>query len=143
MVGNEKGFSMKKIVLAAGVAAFLAVPSIVMAQSGTLTGAATGAVGGAVVGGPVGAAVGGVVGAVAGGIADDDRPRFRTYVKERQVRPYRYDGDVAVGTTLPTDGVEYYEVPSEYKVQKYRYTVVNGRTVLVEPGTRRIVEVVD
>ena len=134
---------MKKLAFAVGIAAILAIPASGFAQSGTVTGAATGAVGGAVVGGPVGAAVGGVVGAVAGGIADNDRPRFRHYVEERHVRPYRYDGDVAVGTTLPSDGVEYYEVPSEYKVQKYRYTVVNGRTVLVEPGTRRIVEVIE
>jgi hypothetical protein len=34
-------------------------------------------------------------------------------------------------------------VPPEYGVHNYRYTVVNGRTVLVEPRTRRIVEVVE
>jgi len=28
-------------------------------------------------------------------------------------------------------------------VTKYRYTVVNDRTVLVDPGTHRIVEVID
>jgi hypothetical protein len=28
-------------------------------------------------------------------------------------------------------------------VRDYRYTVVNGRTVLVEPRTRRIVEIVE
>jgi hypothetical protein len=30
-------------------------------------------------------------------------------------------------------------VPPEYGVRDHRYTVVNGRTVLVEPRTRRIV----
>ena len=44
---------------------------------------------------------------------------------------------------LPADGVTYYEVPAEYGVRDYRYTVVNDRTVLVEPRTRRIVEVID
>jgi hypothetical protein len=39
--------------------------------------------------------------------------------------------------------VTYYEVPSEYKVTKYRYTVVNNKTVLVDPSTRRVVEVID
>jgi hypothetical protein len=34
-------------------------------------------------------------------------------------------------------------VPPEYGVRDYRYTVVNGRTVLVEPRTRRIVEVIE
>jgi hypothetical protein len=39
--------------------------------------------------------------------------------------------------------VTYYDVPQEYGASEYRYTVVNGRTVLVEPGSRRIVEIVE
>jgi len=42
---------------------------------------------------------------------------------------------------LPDDGV--YDVPPEYGVREYRYTVVNGRTVLVEPRAWRIVEIVE
>jgi hypothetical protein len=34
-------------------------------------------------------------------------------------------------------------VPPEYGVRDHRHTVVNGRTVLVEPRTRRIVEIVE
>lgn len=48
-----------------------------------------------------------------------------------------------VGTILPADGVTYYEVPAEYGVTEYRYTVVNDHPVLVEPRTRRVVEVID
>ena len=48
-----------------------------------------------------------------------------------------------VGAVLPEAGVTYYEVPPEYGVRDYRYTVVNGRTVLVEPRTHRIVEIVE
>ena len=44
---------------------------------------------------------------------------------------------------LPEEGVTYYDVPPEYGVRDYRYTVVNGRTVLVDPHTRRIVELVE
>jgi Protein of unknown function (DUF1236) len=113
------------------------------AQSGPAAGAATGAVGGAIVGGPVGAAVGAGVGAVAGGIADDTRPRFRSYVTERRVPSYRYDRQVVVGADLPSSGVTYYEVPREYGVTKYRYTVVNDRTVLVDPSSHRIVQIID
>ena len=43
----------------------------------------------------------------------------------------------------PGRGVTYYDVPSEYGVHGYRYTVVNDRTVLVDPATGRIVEVID
>ena len=113
------------------------------AQSGAATGAATGAVGGAIVGGPVGAVVGAGVGAVAGGIADDTRPRFRTYVGEQKHSSYKYQNEVRVGADLPSSGVTYYEVPKEYGVTKYRYTVVNDRTVLVDPSTHRVVQIID
>jgi Protein of unknown function (DUF1236) len=33
-------------------------------------------------------------------------------------------------------------VPAEFGVQNYRYTVVNEVPVLVDPGTRRIVQVI-
>ena len=70
--------------------------------------------------------------AVAGLLGADQRPRFRHYVvTERHTPSYRWGGRVAVGETLPTEGVTYYEVPAEYGVRDYRYTVVNGHTVLV------------
>jgi hypothetical protein len=135
---------MKKTMLASAVVLVaLSAPILAQAQSGVAAGATTGAVTGAVVGGPVGAAVGAGVGAVAGGIADDTRPRFRSYVSERRVPSYRYEREVRVGADLPESGVTYYEVPKEYGVTKYRYTVVNDRTVLVDPGTHRIVQIVE
>jgi hypothetical protein len=39
--------------------------------------------------------------------------------------------------------VTYYDVPQTFAVTPYRYTVVNGRTILVEPRSRRIVQVVE
>ena len=97
--------------------------------------------------GPVGGLVGGVVGGIAGGVAGliggDQRPRFHEYVVGQRPTAYRWDGPVEVGTSLPEAGVVYYDVPPEYGVRGYRYTVVNGRTVLVEPRTRRIVQVID
>jgi uncharacterized protein YcfJ len=132
-----------KYVAAATVFAALSLPLASYAQNGAAAGATTGAVTGAVVGGPVGAAVGAGVGAVAGGIADDTRPRFRSYVQERHVPSYRYEREVRVGEDLPSSGVTYYDVPHEYGVTKYRYTVVNDRTVLVDPSNHRIVQVIE
>src|SRR3954468_4492319 len=133
---------MKRLVLGTLLVA-LAGSTAAFAQGGPAAGAATGAVGGAIVGGPAGAAAGATVGAVAGGIADDARPRFRTYVSGQRHPSYRYDRELRVGADLPASGVTYYDVPREYGVTKYRYTVVNDRTVLVDPGTRRIIEVID
>ncbi|KLK93617.1 hypothetical protein AA309_08155 [Microvirga vignae] len=131
----------KKFLLAGVVLASLA-PAAAFAQSGAATGAAAGAVGGAVVGGPVGAAVGGVTGAIAGGIADQQQPEFRQYVTTQKVPSYTYKEEVRVGAVLPESGVTYHEVPAQYKVKGYKYTVVNNTPVLVEPGSRKIVQVI-
>lgn len=113
------------------------------AQGGAVGGATTGAVGGAIVGGPVGAVVGGVGGAVVGAIIGDQTPRFRQYVVEQRVPSYTYADPVTVGTVLPEDGVVYRQVPAEYGATQYRYTVVNERPVLVEPRSRRVVQVIE
>jgi hypothetical protein len=133
----------KKFLLAGAVLAVLA-PAGAFAQSsgGAAAGAATGAVGGAIVGGPVGAAVGGVTGAIVGGLAGEQQPRFRQYVVTQNVPSYRYQEEVRVGAVLPESGVTYHEVPAEYGVRGYRYTVVNETPVLVDPGTRRVVQVI-
>lgn len=141
----------KPILLAAALAT---VPAVAMAQAtavekkdqapvGAAAGAATGAVGGAIVGGPVGAAVGAVGGAIVGGIAGSASPEFRTYVIEQRHPSYRWDGRIVVGETLPASGVTYYAVPERFGVKNYRYTVVNDRVVLVDPGTRRIVQIIE
>ena len=92
---------------------------------------------------PAGAAVGAGVGAVAGGLSDANRPKFRQYVTTQKRPSYAYKEKVVVGAKLPSSGVTYYEVPQEYGVTKYRYTVVNERPVLVDPGTHTIVEVIE
>lgn len=79
----------------------------------------------------------------AGGMMVDDTPRFRTYVREQRLPSYRYSRPVAVGTILPADGIAYREVPAEFGAPGYRYTVVNERPVVVEPRTRRIIQVID
>src|SRR6478735_12075019 len=134
---------MSKKILFAGAVLVALAPVGAFAQSGGVAaGAATGAVGGAIVGGPIGAAVGGVTGAIVGGLAGDAQPRFQQYVVTQNVPSYRYQEEVRVGAVLPSSGVQYYEVPAEYGVTQYRYTVVNDTPVLVEPGSRRIVQIV-
>ena len=137
---------MRKIFGTVAIVAALAIPAIAQAQ-GVPGGIERGARDGERAAGPVGAIVGGTIGGVVGGVAGvlgvDQRPRFRSYVVEQNRPSYKYRDEVRVGVELPSDGVTYYDVPSEYGASKYRYTVVNGRTVLVEPGTRRIVEIVE
>jgi hypothetical protein len=120
---------MNKIMMltSAALLTFAASGAAMAADGGVAAGATTGAVGGAIV----------------GGIAGDNQPRFREYVV-REGRPsYSYREDVRVGAELPTSGVTYYDVPREYGQTEYRYTRVNNRTVLVDPRTHRIVQVID
>jgi Protein of unknown function (DUF1236) len=142
---RERDFMSKKIVLVAFLAA-ATLPSVTHAQ-GTVRGAEEGAREGYRQGGPVGEILGGAAGAVTGTIGGilgvEERPRFREYVI-REGRPsHQYGGDFRVGALLPDRDIAYYEVPAEFKASQYRYTVVNGHAVLVDPITRRVVEILD
>ena len=77
------------------------------------------------------------------GIAADQRPAFRKYIVQERVPSYSIPDRVIVGGILPETGVIFYDVPQSFGATLYRYTVVNGETVLVEPRTRRIVQVID
>jgi len=134
---------MRITILAATAAlALMSAPALAQSGGGAAAGAATGAVGGAVVGGPVGAVVGAGVGAIAGGLAEQQQPQFRQYVVTQGRPSYRYQEQVRVGAVLPSSGVTYYEVPDQYGVRDYRYTIVNDEVVLVDPRSHRIVQVV-
>jgi hypothetical protein len=129
------------------IAAFAVVSLTSLHAQGIERGAERGAREGSRDAGPVGAVVGGAVGAVVGGVNGllgvEERPRFRKYVTEQRRPSYHYDGSVAVGAVLPDRGVDYYDVPEDYRVSRYRYTVIDGTAVLVDPDTRTIVEVID
>lgn len=137
---------MKRTVMASLLAATLFIPAAAVAQGvpgGIEKGSREGERAAGPIGGIVGGAVGGVVGGVNGVLGIDQRPRFHNYVVERHHPSYAYDRELRVGVDLPGDGISYYDVPPEYGVHEYRYTVVNGRTVLVDPRTHRVVEIID
>jgi hypothetical protein len=131
------------------VATFIVVslPFAAHAQ-GTIRGAEEGAAAGDRAAGPVGAVVGGAIGAAAGTVGGilgaEDRPRFREYVVHEHQPSFRYHDEVHVGVVLPERGVTLYAVPPEYHVKPgYRYAIVNDRPVIVEPRSRRIVEIIE
>ena len=119
---------MRNRILAIATAAALFGPAAALAQNDMTTGAARGGV---------------IVNDGAAGITADQVPAFREYVIRERVPNYSIQDRVGIGLVLPETGVTYYDVPQTYGVTPYRYTVVNGRTVLVEPRTRRIVQVVE
>lgn len=64
------------------------------------------------------------------------------YVVEHQVAPAELPSGttVEVGTALP-DAVELHTIQSPDLQTQYDYVVVNGQTVIVDPQTRKIVQV--
>ncbi len=114
----------------AAIAGALGAPVAAQAQSEMTTGVVRG-------GGGV------IINEDVDGIAVDQRPAFREYIIRERVPNYTIPDRVIVGGVLPESGVTYYDVPQSFAVTPYRYTVVNGRTILVEPRTRRIVQVVE
>ena len=129
------------------VAALLATPLAAQAQ-GVAGGAENGAAQGKAAAGPVGGVIGGVAGGVTGGVTGllgaDQSPRFRDYALRERRSAFRFDQRLEPGVRLPLAGVTYYPVPPEYGVNpRYRYTIVNDHAVIVDPTTRRIVQVID
>jgi uncharacterized protein YcfJ len=120
---------MKTRILTAGAllgALMLPVAANAQVVAGTIVGAA--------IGGPVGAAAGAAIGAINAGALSG-------YVASHTYPTYVYQGDVVVGATLPS-GVTYYRVPTDYYAAAY-YTVVNGHTVLVDPNSGKILQVLN
>lgn len=134
-----------RVLHSAATLAVLALPlALAACQSGTASGAAGGAVTGAIVGGPVGAAVGGVAGAALGtALTADESTRVRTFTVAQRRPSIRVSEEVVVGQPLPPR-VRLYDVPPSVGLQNpYRYTVVNDQTVLVDPQTRTVVQVIE
>ena len=118
-----------RILAIAAIAAAISAPIAAQAQSAITTGVVRG--GSVIVNGDV------------EGIAVDQRPAFREYIVRERVPTYTIPDRVIVGGVLPEAGITYYDVPQTFGATPYRYTVVNGQTVLVEPRSRRIVQVVE
>ena len=117
-----------RIFAIATIAAAISAPIAAQAQSEITTGVVRG---------------GSVVVNDAEGIAVDQRPAFREYIVRERVPNYTISERVVVGGVLPETGVTFYDVPQSFAMTPYRYTVVNGETILVDPRSRRIVQVID
>jgi hypothetical protein len=74
-------------------------------------------------------------------IAPEQETVIREYVKKKPIASINLPGvELNIGSTVP-DTVELYKI-EDPKVT-YSYTVVGGKTYIVEPGTRKIVHVLN
>jgi hypothetical protein len=111
---------MKKLILAAAAVALMSTGA--PAQTTVTTGAASATV----------------------QIEPETRTRIKTYVTEQKVRPVMTKERIVVGATVPSD-VELVVVPPEWgpSLTKYRYVYSNDRVLLVDPGSRAVVQEID
>jgi hypothetical protein len=72
------------------------------------------------------------------------RTKIKSYITEHKVRPVATQEKIVVGAKVPAD-VELVAVPSDWgpSLTKYRYVYSNDRVMLVDPGTRTVVQEVD
>lgn len=77
-------------------------------------------------------------------IEPEDEVIIRDYVVEQPQREVTVpdDYDVVVGEELP-DTVVVSPLDAPGLEREYEYVVIDGQTVLVEPGTRRVVQVLN
>jgi hypothetical protein len=77
-------------------------------------------------------------------IAPEQRTRIKEYVVKERVRPVTIEDRVTVGATLPAE-VQLTPVPPVWgpTFVKYRYIYTDDRVVLVEPSSRRVVQIIE
>ena len=77
-------------------------------------------------------------------IEPEYRTKIKTYVTEHKVRPVATQEKIVVGGAVPRD-VELESVPSDWgpSLTKYRYIYSGDRVMLVDPGTRTVVQEID
>ena len=77
-------------------------------------------------------------------ISPEQRTTIREYVVKEKIRPHHLQSRVTVGTTLPAD-VELAPVPETWgpSFRSYRYIYTGDDVVLVDPSSRRVVDVID
>ena len=77
-------------------------------------------------------------------VAPEQRTTIREYIARENVRPYRLQSRVVVGAVLPAE-VELAPVPETWgpTFRSYRYVYTGDDIVLVDPSSRRVVQVID
>ncbi|MBR0844693.1 DUF1236 domain-containing protein [Bradyrhizobium liaoningense] len=77
-------------------------------------------------------------------IEPEYRTRIKSYVTEHHVRPVVTKEKIIVGATVPSD-VELEAVPTDWgpSLTKYRYVYSGDRVMLVDPGSRTVVQEID
>ena len=66
---------------------------------------------------------------------------LKAHLVGEMIPSYTHQREIVVGVALPATGVTFCDVPAEFGVIEYSYTAINDRTVLVEPRSRKILQI--
>jgi hypothetical protein len=121
-MARRGGSEMKKLLLLAAAVALISTSAIAQSTVVTTTG----------------------TGHTAVQIEPEYRTRIRAYVTEHKVRPVATQEKIIVGGAVPRE-VELEAVPSDWgpSLTRYRYIYSGDRVMLVDPGTRTVVQEID
>jgi hypothetical protein len=75
-------------------------------------------------------------------VSPEERTQIRQYVVKQKVSPVPSSVRLDVGTVVP-DTVELHTIEGVPSATRYRYVSVGGRTALIDPGTRKVVDIID
>ncbi|MDE5439927.1 DUF1236 domain-containing protein [Bradyrhizobium sp. CSA207] len=77
-------------------------------------------------------------------IEPEYRTRIKSYITEHRVHPVTTKEKIIIGATVPSD-VELEAVPPDWgpSLTKYRYVYSGDRVMLVDPGSRTVVQEID
>jgi Protein of unknown function (DUF1236) len=76
-------------------------------------------------------------------IGTGQRSAFLAYVERRKMRSASLAESVSTGDVLPQEGVTYYDIPLHFGAGLNRCAVIAGKPTIVDPRTRRVVEVIE
>jgi Protein of unknown function (DUF1236) len=75
-------------------------------------------------------------------LTPEARTRIRGYVAQHRYPSVAVPGHVAVGTVLPPEA-RFYAFEGVEGVGPYSYAYINDAPVLVDPGSRRVIEIIE
>jgi len=75
-------------------------------------------------------------------LTPEARTRIRGYVAQHRYPSVAVPGRVAVGTVLPPE-TRFYAFEGVEGVGPYSYAYINEAPVLVDPGSRRVIEIIE
>ena len=77
-------------------------------------------------------------------VAPEHRAVIKQYVVTKKVAPVKMTEKVVIGAMIPQD-VELVVAPSEWGdgYKDYRFIYTDDRVILVDPGTRKVIQIID